>query len=61
MRKHACVIWEQQKSKPACASVQSDQLQCNPFITLYLGSNEMNSVVSELCYKGEFYKGVIGK
>ena len=27
-------------------------LPCNPFITLYLGSIEINHVINELCYKG---------
>ena len=36
-------------------------VQCNLFIILNLVSIGMGSVISEPCYKGTIYKGIIGK
>ena len=47
------------------SSVLSDStpkfLQCIPFIMLCLRLMGMDRVISELCYDGQFYKGIIGK
>ena len=36
-------------------------IQCIPFIMLCLASIGMDHVIIELCYRGKFYKGIIGK
>ena len=36
-------------------------VQGSPFITLCLGSTELDRVISESCYKGIIYKETIGK
>ena len=49
-----------------CLSRQGDSLSIAPaqtilssLITLYLGSIGMDCVISDLCYKGKFYRGII--
>ena len=34
-------------------------MQCSPVIMLCLGFIGMDHVISESCYKGKFYKGII--
>ena len=36
----------------SCPFTESVDIQCSPFITLYLGSTGMDHVIGELFYKG---------
>ena len=36
-------------------------LQCHPFIMLWLLSIGTDPVISDSCYKGAIFKGIIGK
>ena len=45
----------------AVPNVISSPVQCNPFITICLGSIEMDCVMSEHVIKGQFYKGIMKK
>ena len=49
--------------EPLSRMDKSGMVQCSPFIKLcfvFLGMDHI-TCISELCYKGQFYKGIIGK